>query len=264
VRTAAAGDGNPLVCTYEQEIQNFANYFQYYRSREYVTKHGIGAVVSQLQDVRMGYLTISATTREPIRDMNPLYTEGNKKLFLDNVYRVDSFGGTPLRQALGRAGDVFACNTVPSFPARCCPRRWVTVSRTSPCCSPTATGTAAPASPAIRMPTRQSPFDGGRYADGVSATLADVAMYYYKTDLHTDMEPGAGMPATSTGSRPGSSPGRTAMHQHMKTYTVAFGVVGTWTGGHAESTPDAVRLAEPLRRPREDRRHAARGGQWPR
>jgi type IV pilus assembly protein PilY1 len=223
-----AGDGNPLVCTYEQEIQNFANYFQYYRSREYVTKHGIGAVVSQLQDVRVGYLTISATTREPIRDMNPLYTEGNKKLFLDNVYRVDSFGGTPLRQALGRAGDVFACNTAilpcPVLPAPLgyCQQNFALLFSDG-------YWNGGAGITGNQDADSSNPFDGGRYADGVSATLADVAMYYYKTDLHTDMPNEVPvMRRDLDGVPPGVFSGPDPkMHQHMKTYAIAFGVTGT-------------------------------------
>jgi type IV pilus assembly protein PilY1 len=224
----AVGDGNPNVCTYEQEMQNFANYFQYYRSREYVTKAGIGGVISQLQDIRVGYKTISATTREPIREMNALHTEGNKKLFLDNVYAVDSFGGTPLRQALGRAGDVFACSTgilpCPVLPAPLghCQQNFALLFSDGYWNGGTGiTGN--------QDANTSSPFDGGRYADEVSATLADVAMYYYKTDLQPSMPNEVPVmrrdlegvpPGVFTGSDP-------KMHQHMKTYGIAFGATGT-------------------------------------
>jgi hypothetical protein len=100
----------PTTCTYAQEIQNFANWFQYYRTREYAAKAGMGKVIAQVQDVRVGYLTTSNPTSEDIREMNNLYTEGNKKLLLDNIYSVESRSqGSPQRQLLDRAGAVFSC-----------------------------------------------------------------------------------------------------------------------------------------------------------
>jgi len=116
----AVGDGNPMNCTYQQELQNFANWFTYYRSREFVTKAGIGTVVAGVQDLRVGYDTVSATTSIPIAPMNDSPSEGNKKSLLDNIYQVASFGGTPLRQMLGRAGKTFECssgNYCPILPA---------------------------------------------------------------------------------------------------------------------------------------------------
>ncbi|MEQ8992444.1 MAG: PilC/PilY family type IV pilus protein [Pseudomonadales bacterium] len=224
----AVGDGNPNTCTYAQEIQNFANFFQYYRSREYVTKNGIGKTVSQLQDIRIGYLTISNTGQEEIREMNALHTEGNKKALLDNIYSVDSFGGTPLRQALGRAGDVFACNTgqldcplLPQ-PEGSCQQNFALLFSDG-------YWNGGGAVPGNHDGNNSSPFDGGRYADNVSSTLADVAMYFYENDLHPTIDDQVPLMRRDVDGVPsgvftGPDP---KMHQHMKTYSIAFGVSGT-------------------------------------
>ncbi|OQX17796.1 MAG: hypothetical protein BWK80_39065, partial [Desulfobacteraceae bacterium IS3] len=55
-------------------------------------------------------------------------------------------------------------------------------------------------------------FDGGKYADTSENTLADIAMEYYENDLAPDI---------------GNMVPDEANHQHMVTYTVAFGVEGT-------------------------------------
>ncbi len=34
---------------------------------------------------------------------------------------------------------------------------------------------------------RNTQFDGGKYADTIAGTLADVAMYYYERDLHPSL-----------------------------------------------------------------------------
>ena len=63
-------------------------------------------------------------------------------------------------------------------------------------------------------------WDGGFYADNLSETLADVAMYYYENDLRTDLpdllnDPNLLNPSAIDKAR----------HQHMVTFGVAFGVV---------------------------------------
>jgi len=58
--------------------------------------------------------------------------------------------------------------------------------------------------------------DGGNYADSYKKNLADVAMYYYETDLLNYL-------ANYVPIQPGVDE---ADHQHMVTYTIAFGLNG--------------------------------------
>jgi Tfp pilus tip-associated adhesin PilY1 len=58
--------------------------------------------------------------------------------------------------------------------------------------------------------------NGVPYADGYSDTLADVAMYYYESDLSSALED-----EVPTNLKDGAD------YQHMVTYTVGFGVSGT-------------------------------------
>jgi Tfp pilus tip-associated adhesin PilY1 len=223
----AVDDGNPLTCTYAQELQNFANWFSYYRSREYVTKSGIGSVVARVQDIRVGYDTISATTSIAIAPMNDLPNEGNKKALLDNIYKVSSFGGTPLRQALGRAGKTFECSTgnyCPILPAPdgTCQRNYALLFTDGYWNG----GAGVSGNDDI---DEGGPFDGGRYEDDVKATLADTAMYYYETDLWPGLEDRVPVSGRDiAGAPPGTfDEDQPVMHQHMKTYAIAFGIEGT-------------------------------------
>lgn len=78
-----------------------------------------------------------------------------------------------------------------------------------------------------------SEWDGPPYADTYSNTLADVAMHYYETDLSTlsdDLIPILGVDE--------------ATHQHMATYTVAFGVNGT-LDPFDEATPGVASDTDP-------------------
>jgi type IV pilus assembly protein PilY1 len=217
-----------MACTYTEEIENFANWFQYYRNREYVTKGSIGNVISRVQDIRIGYETISATTSRPVRLMNDLYTEGDKKLLLDNVYAVDSFGGTPLRQALGRAGKIFACQTgndCPALPAPDgqCQQNFALLFTDGYWNG----GAGVPGNDDVDGP---GIFDGGRYEDGVNASLGDVAMFYYENDLQPGLDDEVPLARKDLIGVPSGiySGNNDTIHQHMKTFAIAFGVTGTF------------------------------------
>jgi type IV pilus assembly protein PilY1 len=229
-------DGNPLECSYEQEIQNFANWFQYYRSREYVTKGSMGSVIAEVQDIRVGYETISATTSEDVAEMNDLYSQGEKKELLDNVYAVDSYGGTPLRQALDRASKILGCQVGSDCPALPepegqCQQNFVLLFTDGYWNG----GAGVSANTDING---DGDFDGGRYADDVRATLADTAMEYYENDLFPGVDDGVPIGIRDIQGAPeGTFDGVDAMHQHIKTYAIAFGVTGTIEPSEPQNTP---------------------------
>ncbi|MEB3323470.1 MAG: hypothetical protein VKI81_11655, partial [Synechococcaceae cyanobacterium] len=256
------GDDDPFTCTFEQELQNFANWFQYYRTREYVTKDGIGKVIANVQDIRIGYETVSNTTSAPIRPMNDLYTEGDKKALLDNVYDVDSYGGTPLRQLLKRAGDIFSCkgSYCPALPPPdgTCQQNFALLFSDGYWNGGAGVSTNDDVD-------GTGPFDGGRYADGVKATLADTAMYFYETDLFPTVDDQVPVSARDEAGAPAGTFGANAlMHQHMKTYAIAFGVRGSINPSSVPNDPaTAFTWTDPFDAPAhkiDDMLHAAVNG----
>ncbi len=226
-REDCASDGTPATCSYQEELQNFANWFQYYRSREYVTKSSIGRVVSEIQDIRVGLQTLNNSSNEPIRLMNELYTEGNKKLLLDDFYDANSNGGTPLREALDDAGRTFACSGGGSCPILPAPDGMCQQNFALLFSDGYWNGGAGVTSNADN--DGSSVFDGGRYGDSEDSTLADTAMYYYETDLHNTLDNEVPLTRADVDGAPANTFDATnnTMHQHMKTYTIAFGVEGT-------------------------------------
>ena len=240
-RTDCDAVGDDRVCSYEQEIQNFANYMQYYRNREFVAKAGMGSVIEQVTDMRIGLETISATTSANVSLMNELSNEGNKRALLDTLYSVDSFGGTPLRQLLKRGGDILGCKTGSDCPALpepegACQQNFALLFTDGYWTSGTGVTNNADADDAGSI------FDGGIYADSVGATLADTAMAYYKEDMFTAVSDEvpvstrdfAGMPETH------AFQDEEFMHQHMKTFAIAFGVQGS-----PDLDYDAIRAMPP-------------------
>ncbi len=216
---------DPLACTYAEELQNFANWFSYYRRREATAKNAIGNLITSTSSVRLGYATLhnnSGANNIPIASMNPDPTTGSKRALIDGLYKTQSNQGTPLRQALrdvGRyyecvAGNLFgasgaSCPILPAAAGGTCQQNF-TVLMTD--------GFYNGASPLVGNDDgdNNTAFDGPPYADGVSDTLADVAMQYYERDLAPALLDE--VPVTAGVDN--------ATHQHMVTYTVAYGVTG--------------------------------------
>ncbi|EHQ53726.1 type 4 fimbrial biogenesis protein PilY1, partial [Ectothiorhodospira sp. PHS-1] len=107
-------------CTYDQEIQNFANWYTYHRNRIFASRAGIGRAFSEFDGgMRVGYGSINhnrTTTanldgvagRTVIRGVRN-FTGSHKEDFFDQLYRrVIPTEGTPLRRALEGAGEYFS------------------------------------------------------------------------------------------------------------------------------------------------------------
>lgn len=221
------GEGdNPNVCTYEQEIQNFANFLQYHRNREFVAKNALSRVIEDAADVRVGLDTVSAATSVSVADMNELHTEGAKKEFLDTLHSFDSSGGTPLRRLLSRGAQKLGCQVgddCPALPAPegICQQNFALMFTDGYWNGGTDLGGNADGD-------GNTAFDGGRYADTVSQTLADIAMQYYETDLFPAVKDGVPVSNRDIAGAPaGFFDDVQVMHQHVKTYAIAFGVRGT-------------------------------------
>ncbi len=243
-RNDCAGTGTTNLCTYAEEIQNFANWFQYYRSRELVSKAAIGSVVADLQDIRVGYETINRRSAEPIADMNDYYWEGDKRELLDTIYNVNSSGGTPLRRALNDAGTILGCThgskPCPALPEPegVCQQNFTLLFSDGYWNGPAQGVGNADADGA-------GPFDGGKYADSNTDVLADVAMHYYENDLLPGTTDGVPVTRADTEGAPPGTFATTEMHQHMKTYTIAFGVEGAVDVAAAQAADPSLPFSWP-------------------
>lgn len=240
------------------EMQNFATWYSYHRTRYKVAKSGAGRAFSQIgTNYRVGYRNIwnnmptTGTVKadglwpavdwktHPITPSKPIPVTRNEGLFDDpngtkgannnrtawfqRLYSENGGGSTPLRSAMWNAGNYYATDK-------------------------DADGPWGPGKPEEQFTCRQSymllttdgyrndtdnagydytgvgknvgeqdgsfplPYKGDNQAD----TLADIAMYYWKTDLRTDMA--NNVPASI------DDP---ANHQHMVTFTVSLGAAGS-------------------------------------
>jgi type IV pilus assembly protein PilY1 len=194
------------VCTIQQERQNFANWFTYYRSRMLLTKGALTEAFAPLDTpLRLGWGITSTATGQgsvdgmsivgaPLQGVRP-FTDTHKLTFLSFIQNQGTAGLTPLRYALAGAAKYFdATNGTPP--------------NQSPWREDPGQNSATPVHgcrrSAIIMTTDgyynddndkqfSTTFDKSIYGpdfvdskgdgDGYSYTLADIAYRYYNTPL---------------------------------------------------------------------------------
>lgn len=203
--------------------QNFANWFSYYRKREFVAKAAYGKVIAGAENTRMGLMTLhnNNSVNTAIAQLNSDPATGAKRDLLDALYSINSNGGTPLRSTFYKCGLYLECQS--GSPFSTCPalseanggacQQNFSIVMTDGFYNGSFSGVGN------RDGDNSSSWDSGSsgpFGDSYSNTLGDIAMYFYERDL-----------SSLTNSVPIVPGLDEAQHQHMVTYTVGFGVNGT-------------------------------------
>jgi len=95
-----------------EQLSNFANWFQYYRSRTHTVKHMVSELIYDRNDMRAGLTTLhnDSRYRQTTAQLNIDAASGNKRVILDKLFRyTPDKGATPIHAALERAGEYFEC-----------------------------------------------------------------------------------------------------------------------------------------------------------
>lgn len=231
-------------CTYIEEIQNFANWYTYYRSRILLARAGVGhAFAAQGSNMRVAFGAINKgsstidgkSTNVLITGVRQFAGTDRNNFFTQLYDHIVPAAGTPLRKAVQSAGE-YLRRTDDKGPWSDTPGQ---SGGTQPACrqnyhilmtdgfwngaNPSGIGNEdningnthinhfSDASPATYQYKAELP-----YKDDYSNTLADVAMYYWKNDLQPDMPNRVPFNAKNP-----------AFWQHMVNFTVGLGVEGT-------------------------------------
>jgi type IV pilus assembly protein PilY1 len=258
-----------LVWPSSPEAQNYANWMSFYSTRMKLMTSSMKLAFKNVTDkYRVGYTTINnigdtkcigtvsrsgcSGTLVPMNFLDIAdFGEAQKDLFYGKLDFATPGGGTPLRGALSRAGQYFA-NMAPgqkSDPVQFACQRNFTILSTDGYWN--VTGVESTGYGPYKLnntdtvdqqdgsPTK-APMSDGNAATQKSNTLADIAMYYYKTDLRTATLKNCTGAKDANGVThdvcedkvPGSegdsyhSFGDTAKWQHMTTFTIGLGVAG--------------------------------------
>ncbi len=230
-RTDCAG----ATCNHTEELQNFANWFSYYRGRLLMTKSAIARAFKDVNDAspgigfRVGFSVISVGTSNPQGSFAELgiadFNASQRSSFYSKLFAITPNSGTPLRTALSRAGQMYAGNLGTDPMQYSCQQNytflatdgyWNNDIELNTNFNMTREGPVGNADPSA---STNAPYKDKR---DQSDTLADIARYYYKNDLKTSVMDD--VPKAS-----GDETTDAKMWQHMKTFTMGLGVDGNLT-----------------------------------
>jgi type IV pilus assembly protein PilY1 len=243
----------PTGRTQDAELTNIATWYSYYRTRIKTAKAGASEAFSQLgSSIRVGYDSIwnRNPLQIPVANDNGLFRDGNRSNWFSHLQGAGASGGTPLHGALQRTGEYFqdksASATGPwSGPGTTrntqlsCRQNFAILTTDGYWNDKSGYNTSigigdsdAKAGDAILSEdgntslkyTPVTPYkddfvrtrNGKKTLYSEGDTLADIANYYWKRDLVTDLA--NDVPAST------ADP---AYWQHMVTFGVSIGLQGT-------------------------------------
>ena len=236
--------------------QNFANWYQYYRTRRLTAVASIGNMVNTVEDVQIGLHAINRS----INLIVPRLVNTYRGQILDDLYDVGASGYTPLQRGLWEVGQFYMGNVTEkpspysSEEGGECQQAY-TIMMTDGYWNQSFSSVGN-ADGAVNT-DQINGFDGGEFADNVSNTVADTAMYFYERDLNPDLENMVSISAKDT-----------ATHQHMVTYTISYGLAGVYNpldypncpGTNCPAWPDPLTTATENKENITDLWHAAVNG----
>ncbi len=249
-------------CTYAEEMTNYANWWTYYHTRMQAMKTSVSRAFSTLDNrYRVGFTTISdRTVNSAIFIDNNTFELTHKNNWFTKLFATDPRNAsnglqfTPLRAALSKAGRYYAkkvtSQTVDPVQYSC--QQNFTILSTDGYWN--STDETASYGPFNLTGGNVGNLDGGTTTrpmkegtTAVSNTLADIAKYYYDTDLRTSAlgnctggtspDFPSGNPDVCTNNVFISSTDNN-LKQHMTTFTMGMGIDGTlnYTSGYKEAT----------------------------
>ncbi|WP_447936708.1 pilus assembly protein [Thermomonas fusca] len=229
-----AKEQTPTGRSQADEIQNFANWYQYHRTRNKMAKAGASEAFGRLgKNYRVGFDTIwnrgggsqntsGSTPALPIAYSTDggLFQDTNRSTFYSRLHGAGASSGTPLHGALQRAGRYFGTDDPwkdSNGSLVTCRQNYAILttdgywnSRDDSDSGYTSVGNADSST------NRDVDGNPPKYPDSNSNTLADVAYQYWRRDLRSDM--------TDNVRASSSDP---AKWQHMVTFGVSIGLQGT-------------------------------------
>lgn len=228
-RTDCAG----TTCTYNEEMTNYANWFTYYHTRMGMMKTGVSRAFKPIDNkYRVGFNVINYTGATD--GSNFLHIDkfelAHKNSWYSKLFAADLGGGTPLQNSLGKVGRLFAKKVSGQVdPVQySCQQNFSILSTDGYWNSSTGTYSLTGGSVGNQDGTgTPRPMLEGTTA--TSDTLADIAKYYYETDLRTSAL------SNCTGSLGVDvcednvfvSTTDNNVKQHMTSFTIGLGADGT-------------------------------------
>lgn len=200
--------------SYAAELQNFANWFTYYRKRRLLLGAAMGDVLENMTGLRLGVVAFNNNAAPTMYDADATAAASNRLAVIGRFYTAEGSGGTPTHTTMAYVRNQFDTNT--GIIQYACQRNSMFV---------ITDGFANDA--AVAPPTySQSTYGGSTpYQTTAASSLADKALAYFTLRLRasTSPLPAGRVPVGSlTGENPDPNP-----DLHLTTYALTLGMKGT-------------------------------------
>ena len=209
-----SGNTFPSGRSYAAEMQNFANWFQYYRKRKLMLGASMGQVLAGVTHVRGAVVGFNSNQPASVSmlDFDATSDASNDKAVIGRFYDNPSSGGTPTRQTLNYIGQQF--KNTPGIIQYACQRNAAFVVTDG-------FGEATSVTPpTYDRTTWSSPTPLGVPYTG---TLADLGLALFTINPRPDLATGR-VPFDPTDTTPGADKNP---NLHVNTYAITLGARGT-------------------------------------
>jgi type IV pilus assembly protein PilY1 len=212
-----AGNSFPSGRSYADEIQNFANWFTYYRKRKLMLAASMGQVLETLTGLRLGVVPFNEHAAVTMRDTDAASASQNGREIAGRFYKnaLDA-EGTPTHATVKYIAGEFNTNT--SVVQYACQRNSMFVVTDG---FSNTTSITPPSWDSGKSAANWG--SGAPYQTTTDGTLADLALRYYTNRLRAgSLAAGKVPPSGSTAPNADKNP-----DLHINTYAITLGVRGT-------------------------------------
>jgi type IV pilus assembly protein PilY1 len=224
--------GTSTTCSYTQEMTNYANWYAYYHTRMQAMKTAVSQAFSTVgTNFRVGFNQISnqSGVTNGNKFLNPVTFNGTaKNIWYNMFFGINPSGSTPLRMAISKIGRFYANKlSGQTDPMQYSCQQNFSILSTDGYWNDTTNPVQLNGTTAVGDQdgggTRLPYFEGSTKS---SNSLADVAMYYYQTDLRNSSLSnctgvlGADVCTNNVPSSTGDN------FQHVTQFTLGLGVNG--------------------------------------
>lgn len=210
-----AGNTFPSGRSYAAEMQNFANWFTYYRKRRLMLGAAMGQVLEDLTGLRMGVVAFNNQVAPTMYDADATSASTNRLAVTGKFYTAEGDGGTPTHSTMAYIRGQFDTNT--NIIQYACQRNSAFVITDG-----FANDTA------VAPPVYSQATYGGSapYTTTIATSLADKALAYFTLRLRASG--GSALPAgrVPLGNQTVENPDPNT-NLHLTTYALTLGMKGT-------------------------------------
>lgn len=209
-----SGNTFPSGRSYADEMQNFANWFTYYRKRRLMLGAAMGQVLENMSGLRMGVVPFNANAAPTMYDADATSAANNRLAVTGQFYVAEGNGGTPTHTTMAYIRGQFDTNT--NIIQYACQRN------SSFIITDGFANDSAVAPPAYAQATYGA---AAPYQSIAGSSLADKALAYFTLRLRATTSPlPAGKVPLGNQTAQNPDPNRDL---HLTTYALTLGMKGT-------------------------------------